>query len=119
MVEGEAPWINIVRADYRLINPTCERCEEDSTVIAIRVAADGEMFVSTMCDEHAKGAVDHIVSVEKFIKDGKRSTFYSSKVLERAQNMPEKDRDAAVKFLNDAAGVEIHDFTGEDSDAGE
>ena len=119
MVEGEAPWINIVRADYRLINPTCERCSEDSTVIAIRVAVDGEMFISTMCDEHAKGEVEHIVSVEKFIRDGERSTYYSSKVLERAQNMPEKDRDAAVKFLNDAAGIEVHDFREEGSDAEE
>ena len=116
MVEGEAPWINIVRADYRLINPMCERCRKDSAVIAIRVAVDGEMFVSTMCDEHAKGEVDHIVREEGFIQDGKRSTFYSSKVLERAQNMPEEDRKAGIKFLNDAAGIEVHDFREEDAD---
>lgn len=49
-----------LRIDYRKINPKCYICDGPSTVIRITQATDGELYVSTLCDEHAKGEQEHV-----------------------------------------------------------
>ena len=54
MIESKA-W----RVDYRKLNPSCKYCGEDSTTISVTTTTAGDVLVSTLCDEHAKGEKEH------------------------------------------------------------
>ena len=52
--ENSSEEIKMLRVDYRRINPKCARCPAAPVVIRIEQGTDGEVYVSTWCEEHAR-----------------------------------------------------------------
>lgn len=49
-----------LRVDYRKIDSKCYICAAPSTVIRFTQATDGEVYISSLCSEHAIGEQEHI-----------------------------------------------------------
>ena len=54
-IENQPDEPEVARVDYRRINPKCYVCDGSSTVVRITAATDGELYVSTLCEQHAVG----------------------------------------------------------------
>jgi hypothetical protein len=93
-----------LRIDYHKINPHCYVCGEDSEVVRITAGSDGELYVATLCEKHARGEQEHIhnehedlqlvVGTGTFVNMAANSIF--NKVFEEA----EEDIEARLKELN-------------------
>ncbi len=51
-----------LRVDYRKINPKCYVCGGESKVVRCTQATDGEVYISTLCEKHARGEQEHLVT---------------------------------------------------------
>ena len=116
MDDKTSGWENIIRADFRVINPTCARCPEDAVNICVTQMADGDIWVTTLCDRCTEGSIEHSVKKEGFVQDGRRCTFFNPKVLSRVQALSSDQKKDLAKKVMEVAGVEVQDFREEQDD---